>query len=286
MIYRVTHCTTYTYPNPVAKSVNEARLTPRQLPWQFLRSSSIDVIPEPAAVASRTDYFGNRVTTLSVFEPHDRLIVRASSIVEVTPRQEELGLSPSWEEAREMLAVQSDDECLAAYEFVCDSPFVIRARELADYARSTFSPGRPLLDALLELTSRIRAEFRYEPKSTTIDTPVLEVLQKRAGVCQDFAHLMIGALRSLGLAAQYVSGYLRSGENYVGAEASHAWVAVFVPGSGWVHFDPTNNVMPSDGHVTIGWGRDYGDVTPLKGITRGGGQEAIEVEVRVTPLNS
>lgn len=286
MLYRVTHTTTYTYPQPVAKSVNEARLTPRDLPWQFLRSSSLDVSPEPANIAARTDYFGNRVTTISIFEPHDLLTVRASSIVEVTPRQEALGLSLSWEETREMLAAQADDECLAAYEFACDSPFVIRGLELAEYARPTFTPGRPLLDALLELMARIRSEFRYEPKSTTIDTPVLEVLQKRAGVCQDFAHLMIGALRSLGLAARYVSGYLRSGENYHGSEASHAWVAAFVPGTGWVHFDPTNSIMPSDGHVTIGWGRDYGDVTPLRGITRGGGQEAIEVEVRVTPLDA
>jgi transglutaminase-like putative cysteine protease len=237
-------------------------------------------------MAARTDYFGNRVTTISIFEPHDLLTVRASSIVEVTPRQEELGLSPAWEETREVLATQPDDECLAAYEFACDSPFVIRGTELAEYARPTFTAGRPLLDALLELMARIRAEFRYEPKSTTIDTPVLEVLHKRAGVCQDFAHLMIGALRSLGLAARYVSGYLRSGEDYHGSEASHAWVAAFVPGTGWVHFDPTNNVMPSDGHVTIGWGRDYGDVTPLRGITRGGGEEAIDVEVRVSPLEA
>lgn len=285
MIYRATHTTTYTYEQPVAKSVNEARLTPRELPWQHVRSAGIEVTPEAASIATRTDYFGNVVTTLYVFEPHDRLTVTASSIVEVLPRQEELGPSPSWEEAREMISAQVDDECLAAYEYACDSPFVLRARDLAEYAQPTFTKGRPLLEASLELAGRIKAEFRYEPTSTTIDTPVSEVLQERAGVCQDFAHLMIGALRSLGLAARYVSGYLRSGGNLHGSEASHAWVAVFVPGTGWVHFDPTNDVMSSDGHVTIGWGRDYGDVTPLKGITRGGGKENIAVQVRVAPLS-
>jgi transglutaminase-like putative cysteine protease len=286
MLYRATHTTTYTYDQPVAKSVNQARLTPRELPWQQVRSSVIRVNPEPASIAMRTDYFGNIVTTLSVLEPHDTLTVTASSVVEVLPRQEDLGFSPSWEAARDMIGAQADAECLAACEYVFDSPFVLRAPDLAAYAQPTFTKGRSLVDSTRELTGRIKAEFRYEPKSTTIDTPVAEVLQKRAGVCQDFAHLMIGALRSLGLAARYVSGYLRSGENYLGAEASHAWVAVFVPGSGWLHFDPTNDVLASDGHVTIGWGRDYGDVTPLKGITRGGGQETISVDVRVIPIDA
>ncbi len=284
MIYRATHTTRYTYQQPVSTSVNEARLTLRELPWQKVQSSQITVTPEPAAIATRTDYFGNVVTTLSVFEPHDQLTVTAASVVEVLPRQEQLGISPSWEETREMLAAQTGDESLAAYEYVCDSPFVQRAASLAAYANPTFEKGRPLVEAARELTTRIKNEFRYEPKSTTIDTPVATVLEKRAGVCQDFAHLMIGALRSLGLAARYVSGYLRSGVDYHGSEASHAWVAVFVPDWGWVHFDPTNDVMPSDGHVTIGWGRDYGDVTPLKGITLGGGEEAISVDVRVRPL--
>ncbi len=243
--------------------------------------------PEPASLSTRTDYFGNLVTTLAVFEPHDRLTVTASSDVDVLPPQQQLGFSPSWEEARDMIAAQTDDQCLAACEYLFDSPFVICSPELADYARPTFTPGRPLLDAARELTSRIKLEFRYEPKATTIDTPVGEVLHKRAGVCQDFAHLMVGTLRSLGLAARYVSGYLRSGENYLGSEASHAWVAVFVPGAGWVHFDPTNDVLVSENHVTIGWGRDYGDVTPLRGITRGGGgQEVIWVEVRVVALET
>ena len=284
MLYRATHITTYRYSQPVSTSVNEARLTLREFPGQKVRTSKLTVDPHPAAISTRVDYFGNIVKTLSIFEPHDKLTVTSTSVVEVLPRQEELGLSPSWEETREMLDTQADAECLEAFEYACDSPFVARDAALASFARPSFTAGRPVVEAARELTARIKKEFRYEPKATTIDTPLATVLEKRAGVCQDFAHLMIGSLRSLGLAARYVSGYLRSGADYQGSEASHAWVAVFVPGSGWAQFDPTNDVVPSDGHVIIGWGRDYGDVTPLKGITLGGGDETISVDVRVRPL--
>jgi transglutaminase-like putative cysteine protease len=285
MVYRAIHTTHYSYSLPVATSVNEARLTPRELPFQKVRSSAIDVRPEPASISARKDYFGNAVQTISVFEPHEQLTVTASSVVEVLPWQPELPLTPAWNETRDLLAAHTQsDDCLAAFEFTFDSPFVRRSRELADYARPSFDPGRPLFDAARELTARIKQEFRYEPRSTTIDTPVSTVLEKRAGVCQDFAHLMIGALRSLGLAARYVSGYLRSGPDLQGAEASHAWVAVFIPGSGWAYFDPTNDCVPSESHLVIGWGRDYGDVTPLKGITLGGGEESISVAVRVRPV--
>ena len=154
---------------------------------------------------------------------------------------------------------------------------------LADYARISFTEGRPIVDASRDLMRRIHADFRYEPKATSVDTPLIEAFRSRRGVCQDFAHVMVGALRSIGLAARYVSGYLRSGA-LVGAEASHAWVAVCVPGSGWLELDPTNNVRPGIGHVTLAWGRDYGDVTPVKGIALGGGQQIVEVEVRVEPV--
>jgi transglutaminase-like putative cysteine protease len=155
---------------------------------------------------------------------------------------------------------------------------------LADFARPTFTPGRPILDGIRELTHRIHTEFAYKPESTSIEVPLQEVLDNRHGVCQDFAHVMIGALRSVGLAARYVSGYLRSGVDIQGAEASHAWVSAYVPGAGWVDFDPTNDVMPTDGHVTVGWGRDFGDVTPVKGVALGGGGQKVEVEVHVVPL--
>ncbi len=149
------------------------------------------------------------------------------------------------------------------------------------FARETFTPGRPLLESAMELSHRIHTEFKYDPKATSIDVPLADVLRKRHGVCQDFAHIMIGALRSLRLAARYVSGYVRSGPKVQGAQASHAWVSVFLPDFGWVSFDPTNDVMPSDGHVTLAWGRDYGDVTPVNGVTLGGGGQTVAVEVYV-----
>lgn len=283
MLYTATHITRYKYQQPVSQCLNEARLTPRRLPWQQVLQWGLTVEPKPAAIATRTDYFGNQVSSFSIFEPHELLTVTATSTVSVERQPVQPDLSPAWEEVVRRLSEQDGPGSLEAFEFVCDSPFVATGPELAAYARPTFLPGRPLLDATCELMHRIRAEFKYQPNSTDIETTIDEVLTTRRGVCQDFAHVMIGALRSLGLAARYVSGYLRSGSTYQGAEASHAWVAVFIPGAGWLHFDPTNDVTPSDGHVTLAWGRDFTDVTPLKGITLGGGGEAIEVEVRVDP---
>ena len=173
---------------------------------------------------------------------------------------------------------------LAAYEFVFDSPFVAASPQLAAFGAATFTPGRHLAEAVTELSTRIHKEFSYKPKSTSIDSSLEDVLSRRQGVCQDFAHVMIGVMRSYRLAARYVSGYLRSGAKYLGAEASHAWVSVYLPGYGWLDLDPTNNVLPSDGHVTVAWGRDYGDVTPVKGISLGGGGQVVDVVVRVEPV--
>lgn len=285
MFYRAVHITEYTYAEPVSLCQSEAWLTPRNSMVQTTIESNVRVEPVPAHAQTRLDYFGNSVTRFEVREPHDKLVVTASSIVEVEPRPLTIGFSPPWEQARAMLAAADTEEALAAFEYCCESPFVVLAPELAAYGGASFSPGRPLFEASRDLMRRIHGEFKYEPKSTSIETTVIEVMRQRRGVCQDFAHVMIGTLRSLGLAARYVSGYLRSGANYQGAEASHAWVSVFVPGSGWVDFDPTNNMMPSDGHLTLALGRDYGDVTPLKGVTLGGGEHTVNVEVRVRPLN-
>jgi transglutaminase-like putative cysteine protease len=284
MVYQATHITRYRYESPVSQSQSEARLTPRTFPGQTLHESRLRIHPEPAVLEHRQDYFGNHVTTFSVFKTHDRFSATAVSVVEVEPKPWDMIPTISWEATRDRIAEQSDAALLDPYEFIFDSPYVAAAPDLAAYAWSTFSPGRPLVDAVTELSHRIHSEFRYAPKSTSIDMPLLEVLGNRCGVCQDFAHIMIGALRSLRLPARYVSGYLRSGATYQGADASHAWVSVFVPGTGWMDFDPTNDVRPSDGHVTLGWGRDYGDVTPFKGIALGGGEQIIEVEVRVEPM--
>lgn len=286
MVYRARHITRHIYEEPVAQSVNELRLTPREVGRQHVRECSIKVEPEPALWRTRKDWFGNEVTTFSIFEPHDRFTVTATSIVEVEPAR--VGVLPTvrWEEARELLIEGADDPTLEASEFIYDSPFVAASEQLAAFARPVFAPGRPLVEVLDDLSHRIHKEFEYAPKSTSIDMPLADVLKNRRGVCQDFSHIMIGVLRSYRLAARYVSGYLRSGANYQGAEASHAWVAAFVPGAGWLHFDPTNDLIPSDGHVTLAWGRDYGDVTPVKGVTLGGGAQLVEVAVRVDPAQA
>lgn len=286
MPLRVTHTTRYTYETPVSHCLNEVRLTPRRLPGQLVRQTSIKVRPEPASMHFRKDYFGNDVTSFQVLGKHDSLEATAESIVEVKRDAGPELPSISWEEARELIAAQTDAACIEASEFTYNSPFVPAVPQLAEYARKTFAARRSLVEAALDLNHRIHAEFKYHPKSTSIDMPLTDVLRNRRGVCQDFAHVMIGALRSVQLAARYVSGYVRPGSRVKGAQASHAWVSVFVPGNGWVSFDPTNDTMVSDNHVILAWGRDYGDVTPVKGITLGGGGQTVEVEVFVRSLDA
>ena len=288
MLYNVTHITRYLYEAPVSQCLNEVHLTPRSMTNQSVRESKITVEPAPTFLHRWKDYFGNDVTSFEVFEKHDRFVATAESAVEVAPPAWKSVSSIAWEDAQELIAAHSNPECLEAFEFVFDSPFVTAGRELEEYARSSFTAGKPLMYALKELSERIHTDFRYKPMSTSIGTPLKDVLRKRQGVCQDFAHMMIGMLRSLHLPSRYVSGYLRPRPGFKGAQASHAWVSAFVPETGWVDFDPTNNVMPSDGHITLGWGRDYGDVTPMKGIALGGGAQTVQVEVIVAavPPNS
>lgn len=285
MIYQATHVTRYFYEQPVSQSLTESRLTPRTFDGQRLHTSRIRVHPEPAVFEQRKDYFGNEVTMFAVLRSHGQLTTTATSVVEVTPHVQPVS-DIAWEAARDILARQPDVETLHAFEFVFASPLVPVGGDFLKYGRSVFTPGRPLLEAVLALSHKIHTEFKYQPKSTAIDTPLGDIIRNRKGVCQDFAHVMIAALRSLRLSARYVSGYLRSGANYQGAEASHAWVSVYVPGEGWASFDPTNDVVPTDGHVTLAWGRDFSDVTPLKGITLGGGGQSVEVEVQVRPMES
>jgi transglutaminase-like putative cysteine protease len=283
MLYEVTHTTRYSYEAPVSQCLNEVRITPRGMMEQAVRKSKIAVDPAPAFLHHRKDYFGNDVSVFAVFERHDKLVATSRSLVEVLERP----IAPStlpWEAASEALQAKADEECLEASEFVYNSPYVPLFPEMLKFARKTFEPNRPLLEAVTELNHRIKKEFVYDQSSTSIDSPLPEVLRKKRGVCQDFAHVMIGALRSLRLSARYVSGYVRSGPKFQGAQASHAWVSVFIPGNGWIDFDPTNDLIVSDSHITLAWGRDYGDVTPVKGVTLGGGGQTIGVEVYVKPL--
>jgi len=288
MQYEVTHTTRFSYEAPVTRCLNEVHLTPRELPFQRVRKTSIKVDPTPLFIRHRKDYFGNDVSTFAVMDVHHSLTATATSLVEVHDiadlKDDTLQPAICWEDARAMISASADESCLAASEFLYPSPYVPAVLSLGTYARETFVPGRSLFEAAKELSHRIYTEFKYDPKATSIDMPLADVFRNHRGVCQDFAHIMIGALRSLRLAARYVSGYVRSGSKLQGAQASHAWVSVFIPGSGWFNFDPTNDVMPTEGHVTLAWGRDYGDVTPIKGVTLGGGGQRIHVEVYLKPV--
>ena len=282
MLFQITHTTRYLYEAPVSHCLNDLRLTPRSLPRQQVRSTSIRVHPEPAFMHQRKDYYGNDVNSFEIFERHDRLEAAAESTVDVQPEPPAESLRAiSWEEARDQIAAEATADCIEASEFVYSSPYVPPVPQLEEYARRTFEPKRSLVEAAQELTHRIHTDFKYHPKSTSIDIPLGDVFRNRRGVCQDFAHVMIGALRSLRLAARYVSGYVRPGSKVQGAQASHAWIALFVPAGGWIGFDPTNDLVVSDNHVTLAWGRDYGDVTPVKGVTLGGAGQTVQVEVYV-----
>jgi transglutaminase-like putative cysteine protease len=288
MILAATHTTTYLYGSPVSICQTEVHLTPRTSHQQRVVSHELEVRPEPAFLLSRQDYFGNEFTYFCIHEPHQTLTVTAVSQVDLQPEEPpHEGLTPPWEKARDEIhgaaSGASDEETFRALEFTFRSPKVKLGPEFADYAAPSFAAERPIAEATFDLCHRIFKDFRYDPRATTISTPVNEVLKSRRGVCQDFAHLMIACLRSSGLAARYVSGYLRSGKDTVGAEASHAWCSVFCPGFGWLDFDPTNDVIPQQNHLTIAYGRDYSDVAPVNGVAIGGGEQIITVSVEVLP---
>jgi transglutaminase-like putative cysteine protease len=285
--YRIGHVTHYRYDESVSNSQHDLHLLPRNLPRQRCLAANIAIEPAPIVCHERVDYYGNRANHIVLATPHSELFVTARSHVEVTAQA---ALDPSsdasWERAANALAEPQCD--LLAQEMAFASPFIGPWAALADYAQSSFPSGRPLLEGSVELMGRIHADFAYDPRATTISTPLAEVFEKRRGVCQDFAHLMIGCLRSLGLSALYVSGYLVTmpppGQPRLqGADASHAWLAVWSPHFGFVDLDPTNNLLPSDAHITLGIGRDFGDVTPLRGVILGGGRHQLRVAVDVEP---
>lgn len=292
MTFRVVHTTRYRYSQPVTLCHNEAHLRPRTCPGQVCRDSRVEIQPLPALWHERTDFFGNAVTYFAVEEPHELLSVTATSVVDVQPPAvRQLDASCAWDTVAAQLMTDIGPTALSARQMILDSPMVTASAELVAYAQPSFPPGRPLLAAVFDLSQRIHRGFSYDPATTTVATPLTEVLAQQRGVCQDFAHLAIGCLRSLGVPARYVSGYLQSvpppGQPRLqGADMSHAWFAVFEPALGWVDFDPTNDQIVNDQHVTTAWGRDYSDVTPLKGVIFGGGTHTLEVAVDMTPDGS
>jgi transglutaminase-like putative cysteine protease len=284
MIYLIRHKTHYEYEKPVTLCYNQAYLLPRDTHYQTCISSVIHITPTQTSGERRTDYFGNQAYYFSIEQPHSELIVDVQSEVRVHKSKyaqaQELSLDFGIHCGSALLQLQqnTDLSVLQAREYILDSPMVRASAALREYARPSFKNDRPLLSAVRELTHRIFEEFTYDPASTNIATPLAEVLRKRRGVCQDFAHLAIGCLRSLGFPARYISGYLETlpppgQEKLVGSDASHAWFAAFIPGEGWFEFDPTNDNMPAEHHITTAWGRDYGDVSPIKGVFFDGGKE-------------
>jgi transglutaminase-like putative cysteine protease len=283
--YEVVHTTEYDYSEAVAVSHHLVHLSPRVLPHQQRLHHELQIEPAPAVMTTHTDYFGNAATYFAMQGAHKRLVVRARSRVAlqdtILPLPSD---TPPWEAVADRAALP-----LEALEFLFDSAPSPASSALAAYARAAFSPGRPLLDAVLELTRRIHEEFTFDPNATTVATPLADVFRLRRGVCQDFARLEIACLRSLGLPARYVSGYLETvpppgRSRLVGGDASHAWLAVYCPEAGWIHVDPTNNLLPSHTHVTVAWGRDYTDVSPMHGVILGGGNHTLRVNVAVLRL--
>jgi len=290
-VFRIEHHTRYTYETRVTTSQHIACVEPRELPFQHVRSFAFVVDPPPARLIRRIDYFGNALHQFQLLGPHSELRVTANSLVDVGPRGFDLDAVPdaAWEQTCEWLRRPPPEHGRELAQYLTRSPHVAMTPEIAAFARESFWAGQSTLAGAIDLMHRIHGEFTFDPAATTPATPVSRVLAERRGVCQDFAHFQVACLRSLGLAARYVSGYLLTDpppgqERLIGADASHAWVSVYLPQHGWIDLDPTNDVIVGQRHVTIGWGRDYGDVTPLRGVLLGGAKHRLFVGVSVVPV--
>lgn len=290
MIYELSHRTSYEYAGAVSLSHHVVRLRPRDTLRQQCLEYALEVSPHPGVMNTYMDYFGNPTAFFSVEGSHKDLEIVSRCRVEVTdpvlPKADE---TPVWELVQENFSADSTSDYDEACEFIQASPQIKRQPEFAEYARPSFMKNVPLMVAVTSLTARIFKEFKFDPKATTIATPLDQVLKQRRGVCQDFAQLEIACLRAMGIPARYVSGYLETDPpkgrpRLVGADASHAWVSFYCPGAGWIDVDPTNNIFPTHRHVTIAWGRDYHDVSPVRGVILGSGDHSLKVAVDMVPM--
>jgi len=291
--YQIFHDTHYHYDSPVSLAQQLAHLWPRACAWQRCTAEQLQISPQPTSRRDELDVFGNPLTRLAFERPHDELLVNASLTIEVLSRPAlDFNQSPAWEDTRSALTYSSQPlsaQILDACRYRFESPYVHLKRNFVEFSQSCFPPRRPLLLSVQALMEKIFSEFTFDAEATQVATPLVQVLESRRGVCQDFAHLMLACVRSRGLAARYISGYLLTqpppGQpRLIGADASHAWVSVYCPVLGWVDFDPTNNVQPALEHITLAWGRDFSDVSPLRGVILGGGNHDPEVRVTVMPL--
>ncbi|MCF2948923.1 transglutaminase family protein [Paraglaciecola aquimarina] len=292
MKYQIKHVTTYQYSDKVTLSQNHARLIPQTNENQRCLNYRIEISPSADYTAEYNDYFSNQVTIFEVPTLHDEMVVTAISEVEITYRQPQaLFLQQlTWESVRDQLRSPQNQQQILATEFSIPSLHTEYNDEIKNYALQSFTPDRAIVEACLDLMSRIFNEFQFDPNFTTISTPVADIFKHKRGVCQDFSHFALACIRSVGLAARYVSGYIETippeGQiKLAGADATHAWFSVYVPGTGWLEFDPTNNIQPSDQHVTLASGRDFADITPLKGVMFGGGSHQLKVEVDMNRIN-
>jgi len=289
--FKVRHTTTYRYTEPVQLSHHAAHLRPRAVDGQIVGQVKVTIRPGPEVLhEGGSDYFGNPITFFTIQSPHSTLVIDASFVVETAgqPLLPQITV-PAWDAVRlnTWSGARGIDE--SVMDFVFASPQVPPLPEAGRYAQPSFAPGRPLTEAVMDLNHRIHTDFTFDPEATTVGTPLASVFQQRRGVCQDFAHVGIACLRAMGLAARYVSGYIRTKpppgrEKLVGADASHAWLSVYQPGWGWLDLDPTNDMAAGQDHIVVAWGRDYDDVTPVRGVVLGGGEHQVLVAVDVVEM--
>lgn len=290
MRYDISHKTVYRYSTPVIQSQHIVHMSPRLVTRQIVRGHTLLVDPAPTITTEREDYYGNRVVMFDIEQEHEELVVHAKSTIDVTARQSiDLDCSLPCDELAALITGPCGTGDLEVIGYSCASKHTPSTIEIADFVRSSFAPGRPVLRAAWDLITRIYDEFSFDATATDISTPVTEVLHQRRGVCQDFSHLALACFRTMHLPARYVSGYILTspppGEpRLAGADASHAWISVWSPESGWVDFDPTNGLMPDDEHISIAYGRDYDDISPIIGILLGGSEHSVNVGVDVLPV--
>jgi transglutaminase-like putative cysteine protease len=291
MKLEVSHRTTYAYRSPVGQSHHLVHLKPRQLARQTVVHHSLLIEPAPVSSTEITDYFGNAALLLRIEDVHTEFIVHARSTVEIEPSAPlDLSASAPWEDVAGLARQSNDAAGVEALQFICPSRHVPVSADVRRYARSSFPARRPVLAGAMELTRRIFEEFTFDGRATDVSTPIAQVLETRRGVCQDFAHLAIAACRAVRVPARYVSGYLLTrpppGHTRLkGADASHAWLSVWAPQTGWTDFDPTNGIMPAGEHITVAYGRDYEDISPISGVLLGGGEQTMTVAVDVEPIS-
>jgi transglutaminase-like putative cysteine protease len=291
MLFHVRHVTTYEYSKRVTASQHIMRLRPRLTDNQVCASSEVAVAPQPGRRTARDDYFGNRMEIFTLDEPHEKLVIDARSVVRVSRRRpRDIESTTAWDTIGDTLSLARYDAEIEASQFMFDTPLTRAERDLLKYANEDFAPGRPVALAARDLMHRVRRDIKYEPGVTDASTPVDKVFELGAGVCQDQSHVMLAVLRARGIAARYVSGYLMTRPppgrpRLQGADQSHAWVSVWCPPLGWIDYDPTNGILPDDEHITLAYGRDYADISPISGIMLGGGEHEVEVGVDVAPVD-